>query len=136
MIVYLLHHKSSCSGKAGARNAEETQRGRGATPRHSFECTRWGWKTNDIDLSKSATRNASTPLWVVAFLPSKGWCCARGKSPPFLSAVNPLTIKKMWKIKKIRADKLAVIEELTVTFSIQICEKVMFHDFFARLITF
>jgi len=25
MIVYLLHHKSSCSGKAGMRNAEETQ---------------------------------------------------------------------------------------------------------------
>ena len=45
-------------------------------------------------------------------------------------------LKKMWKIKKIRADKLAVIEELTVTFSIQSCEKVMFHDFFARLIIF
>jgi len=107
-------------------------------PRHSFECARWGGMENkhDIDLSKSATRNASTPLCVVAFLPSKGWCCARGKPPPFLSAANPLTIKKMWKIKKIRADKLAVIEELTVTFSIQSCEKVMFHDFFARLIIF
>jgi len=97
----LLHHKKSwssiyCITKAAAvakpvrGTRKKRSGGGGATPRHSFERAGWGGMENkhDIDLSKSATRNASTPICVVAFLPSKGWCCARGKPPPFLSAAN------------------------------------------------